>query len=48
MLDYDSIWSTMAGGALQLKETNYCPMCCEVYPDNEDVFNCGSKGYEGI
>ena len=48
VLDYDRIWSTMAGSELHLKESHYCPMCCEVYPDNEDVFNCGTEGCEGL
>ena len=40
VLDYARIWNTMAECALQLKGSHYCLMCCEVYPDNEDVFNC--------
>ena len=45
---YYKIWSTVAGYALQLKESYYCPICCEVYPDNENVFNSGTEGCEGI
>lgn len=47
-LNYVSMWNSVTNCADDLKEFHYCSLCNEVFPENQEIYNCASQGCDGV
>lgn len=47
-LDYTDMWKYVSSGGEEMTEVHYCSLCCEVFPDDEDIYRCTTAGCAGL